>query len=348
MYRQGQPLFLAAVAAFGIGLVLAATGEARVSVWFVAASLIAAAVVWLEGGPDSAKEIAVVATLAGAAAAGRVLFAAVPGVQPVTVMTIVAGAALGLRAGVAVGMLAAFVSNFFLAQGPWTPYQMLAWGACGAIGALLAPLLRQSPHARRRRVRARIRVQHVHGRLGVVRLLAARRGARSCSSSAAGSRSASRTRSATSCSRWPRGRSCAACSSGTAAACMPRWCGREAARVTRGGRRHWRRPRRHTPLAAAGGRGVGLAAADGLVCAGLRAAGADTGGALDYLVAHEGELSKPTELSLVALPRPCWDTIRPHCYSGCRPSRRGQRRGLGDLRPAAEQPARAEGARRPT
>ena len=33
---------------------------------------------------------------------------------------------------------------------------------------------------------------------------------------------------------------------------------------------------------------------------GLRAAGADTGGALDYLVAHEGELSKPTELSLVA------------------------------------------------
>ena len=143
MYRQGQALFLVAVSLFGLGLVLAATGEARVSIWFVAASLIASAVVWLEGGPDSAKEIAVVATLAGAAAAGRVLFAAVPGVQPVTVMTIVAGAALGLRAGVAVGMLAAFVSNFFLAQGPWTPYQMLAWGACGAIGALLAPLLRR-------------------------------------------------------------------------------------------------------------------------------------------------------------------------------------------------------------
>ncbi len=33
---------------------------------------------------------------------------------------------------------------------------------------------------------------------------------------------------------------------------------------------------------------------------GLRAAHADTGGALDYLVAHEGELSKPSELSLVA------------------------------------------------
>ena len=142
MSRQ-VPLAFAAVIAFGLALVLAATGETRVSVWFAAAAMIAGAVVWLEGGPDSAKEVAVIATLAGAAAAGRVLFAAVPGVQPVTVMTIIAGAALGLRAGVAVGMLAAFVSNFFLAQGPWTPYQMLAWGACGAIGALLAPMLRR-------------------------------------------------------------------------------------------------------------------------------------------------------------------------------------------------------------
>jgi hypothetical protein len=34
---------------------------------------------------------------------------------------------------------------------------------------------------------------------------------------------------------------------------------------------------------------------------GLRAAGADTGGAGDYLAAHETELTKPTELALVAL-----------------------------------------------
>jgi energy-coupling factor transport system substrate-specific component len=133
----------AAGAALGAALLLAATGEGRISIWLAAAALIGAAVAWLERGPDSAKELALVATLAGAAAAGRVLFAAVPGVQPVTVMTIAAGAALGLRAGVGVGMLAAFVSNFFLVQGPWTPFQMLAWGACGAVGALLAPVLRR-------------------------------------------------------------------------------------------------------------------------------------------------------------------------------------------------------------
>jgi energy-coupling factor transport system substrate-specific component len=128
---------------FAASLILAATGDSRVSIWFVVASLLGVTVVWLESGPDSAKEITLVATLAGAAAAGRVLFAAVPGVQPVTVVTLVAGAALGLRAGVGVGMLAAFASNFFLAQGPWTPYQMLGWGACGALGALLATLLRR-------------------------------------------------------------------------------------------------------------------------------------------------------------------------------------------------------------
>jgi len=98
---------------------------------------------WLELGPGSAKELALIAALAGAAAAGRVLFAAIPGVQPVTVITVAAGVALGLRAGIAVGASAALVSNLFLGQGPWTPWQMLAWGACGAFGALAAPVLRR-------------------------------------------------------------------------------------------------------------------------------------------------------------------------------------------------------------
>ena len=105
------------------------------------AALIAAGVAWFESGPVSTRELTLVATLGAAAAAGRVLFAAVPGVQPVTVTAIVAGAALGLRAGIGTGALAALASNFFLGQGIWTPQQMLGWAACGAIGALLGPLL---------------------------------------------------------------------------------------------------------------------------------------------------------------------------------------------------------------
>src|SRR5215204_1740995 len=114
----------------GLPLLLAAVG------------LLVAGAAWLETGPDAAKEIVLVATLAAVAAAGRVLFVAIPGVQPVTVITVAAGAALGPRAGFATGALAALASNFFLGQGPWTPWQMLGWGACGLAGGVLAPLIR--------------------------------------------------------------------------------------------------------------------------------------------------------------------------------------------------------------
>jgi energy-coupling factor transport system substrate-specific component len=134
---------LAGGAAFAAA-VWAATSphDTALALLLVAGALVVLVVSWLESGAASSREIALAATLGAAAAAGRVLFAAVPGVQPVTVICVAAGAALGLRTGIAVGGIAALVSNFFLGQGLWTPWQMLGWGGCGAAGALLAPLLR--------------------------------------------------------------------------------------------------------------------------------------------------------------------------------------------------------------
>lgn len=108
-----------------------------------ALAVAAAGLAWLESGPDHAKELALVATLGAVAAVSHVLLHPVPGVQPVTLITVATGAALGARAGVGVGAVAPFISNFALGQGPWTLWQMLAWGACGAVGAALAPLLRR-------------------------------------------------------------------------------------------------------------------------------------------------------------------------------------------------------------
>jgi energy-coupling factor transport system substrate-specific component len=133
-----RPLLVAA-ALLALALVVQ---DGALATMLGAAALVAAGVAWFESGTDSTRELAVIGTLGAAAAAGRVLFAAVPGVQPVTVIVIVAGASLGFRAGAATGALAAFVSNLFLGQGIWTPQQMLGWGACGAAGALLAPALR--------------------------------------------------------------------------------------------------------------------------------------------------------------------------------------------------------------
>ena len=117
--------------------------RAGLSLLLAAGSMVIGVAVWLESGQSSTKEVALIAALGAVAAAGRVLFAFVPGVQPVTVLSMASGAALGARAGAGVGAVAALSSNFFLGQGIWTPWQMLGWAACGAIGGGLGGLLRR-------------------------------------------------------------------------------------------------------------------------------------------------------------------------------------------------------------
>jgi energy-coupling factor transport system substrate-specific component len=128
-----------------LGLLAAAlvVNDGALATLLGAAALLVGGVAWFESGPESTREIVLVATLGSAAAAGRVLFQVIPGVQPVTVTAIVVGASMGVRAGAATGALAAFVSNLFLGQGIWTPQQMLGWAACGAIGGLLGNVLRR-------------------------------------------------------------------------------------------------------------------------------------------------------------------------------------------------------------
>jgi len=79
----------------------------------------------------SSKEIALVAMLGTLSAVLRIPFAVMPNVQPCTYLIICSGYVFGPVAGFMVGSVTALVSNFFLGQGPWTPYQMLAWGLAG-------------------------------------------------------------------------------------------------------------------------------------------------------------------------------------------------------------------------
>ena len=50
----------------------------------------------------------------------------------------ISGVALGPSTGFFVGAISALASNFFFGQGPWTPWQMLAYGLGGLIFGLLA------------------------------------------------------------------------------------------------------------------------------------------------------------------------------------------------------------------
>jgi energy-coupling factor transport system substrate-specific component len=93
---------------------------------------------WYERAKPDARIIALVATLAAFGALGRIAFAAVPNVKPTTVIVLISGYALGGAPGYVVGAVAAVTSNFFFGQGPWTPWQMAAWGVTGVLGAGLA------------------------------------------------------------------------------------------------------------------------------------------------------------------------------------------------------------------
>ncbi len=90
-----------------------------------------------ESTPTGSKEVAFVAILGAISAASRIPFAGVPSIQPSTFIIMVTGAVFGAYAGFMVGMETALLSNFFLGQGPWTPWQMLAWGLAGIVGSLL-------------------------------------------------------------------------------------------------------------------------------------------------------------------------------------------------------------------
>ena len=90
-----------------------------------------------EAAAISSKEIALVAMLGTISAVLRIPFAAIPSVQPSTYLVICSGYVFGPVAGFMVGAITALVSNFFLGQGPWTPYQMLAWGLLGVAAAYL-------------------------------------------------------------------------------------------------------------------------------------------------------------------------------------------------------------------
>jgi energy-coupling factor transport system substrate-specific component len=99
---------------------------------------LAAGIAWYERTRPPSRLVALVAALAGLALAGRVLFTPIPNVQATTDVVLLSGYALGPLPGFVVGATGALASNFFLGQGPWTPWQMLGWGMAGVAGGALA------------------------------------------------------------------------------------------------------------------------------------------------------------------------------------------------------------------
>ena len=84
------------------------------------------------------RELVILAVLCALAVGSRAAFAAVPHFKPMLAIVMLTGIAFGPEAGFLCGAISGFASNFIFGQGPWTPWQMFAYGIAGLLAGLLA------------------------------------------------------------------------------------------------------------------------------------------------------------------------------------------------------------------
>ncbi len=85
------------------------------------------------------RRMVIVSVMAALCIVGRFI----PFFKPITALTVITAMYLGGEAGFLTGALAAALSNFYFGQGPWTPFQMLAWGFIGLVAGWLAGPLKK-------------------------------------------------------------------------------------------------------------------------------------------------------------------------------------------------------------
>ena len=84
----------------------------------------------------SIRRMVLLAVMTAISVVGRVLFTVIPAFKPVSAIVTLSGIFMGQQSGFLVGSLSAIISNIFFGQGPWTPFQMLAWGLIGMFAGL--------------------------------------------------------------------------------------------------------------------------------------------------------------------------------------------------------------------
>jgi energy-coupling factor transport system substrate-specific component len=90
------------------------------------------------------RRLVIIAVMTALSVLGRFIFGALPAFKPITAIVIVTAIWMGPECGFMVGTLTALISNFYFGQGPWTPFQMLAWGFIGLTAGLLSKPLKKN------------------------------------------------------------------------------------------------------------------------------------------------------------------------------------------------------------
>jgi energy-coupling factor transport system substrate-specific component len=100
----------------------------------------------LEDKQITTKELSLIAIYSTFTAIARVPFNVIPNFTPCDFLIFCAGYVFGPLIGFIIGGNTAIISNLFLGQGPWTIYQIVAWGLVGVTGGLLNPKHNQIPN----------------------------------------------------------------------------------------------------------------------------------------------------------------------------------------------------------
>lgn len=90
-------------------------------------------------------KITLIAILATLAVVGRVVFAYIPNVQPVTSVVILGGYFLGPIAGITLAIVVTFLSNIVLGTGIWTIWQIISWGLIGLMSGIIGKYVKNMP-----------------------------------------------------------------------------------------------------------------------------------------------------------------------------------------------------------
>ena len=90
------------------------------------------------------RRMVIIAVMTALSVIGRAVFSMIPAFKPITSIVIITAIWIGPECGFLVGSLTAVISNFQFGQGPWTPFQMFAWGMIGLIAGYLGKPLRNS------------------------------------------------------------------------------------------------------------------------------------------------------------------------------------------------------------
>lgn len=141
--KQGIALLITA------GLVLLGVfGFAQTQYAMISAAIALVAVILVllsyERSHTNLRRTVLIAVMTALSVLGRFLFAMVPGFKPMTAIIVLTGMYLGGEAGFLCGTFTAVLSNFYFGQGPWTPFQMFAFGFLGLLAGMLAGLLKKN------------------------------------------------------------------------------------------------------------------------------------------------------------------------------------------------------------